>query len=698
MATSIYEVCEYLNNKYLKLEKSLPTEDLSNSINKLAEISREIREAYKSNFVGINLDETQMFKNAISLLEYDALPAKITTNAKLIQYKPDGTLSQFKNAHEEIKDLITSLNMRIRKYRNELETLQNSEEKEKLERILRIFKNGEREDIKLSGNITKEDYLYLVELLSQALGDASLPLEVVTDFLKDLNDSIAEFKFKQEKLNAVIEKKTRKAEFEKLTGGNLHEITPEATDKLLKGISPKKTPEYNYKKIYRLIDKLKTFYDGVLENPTIDETTPYDKYRIKKYYSIDSNGQPVFDLNIVLYDLINYINPSVIEEKYKNGKLKPRELDYIRSTLYKEIIRRCINLIPEDVFEETPEVPTVEEISQVFEKPQVVEPEYVNTELKPLDEESQAKVDYVRTIIHELHQRDEFKALSKYPSSFLAQIYKYNLTGYDLDPKALEIETQLIPQFNDSLKRYEETYEEIRTDKDFAVGFMDVLEGEQDQLINVVNKFINKYEMFIIEKEENIEEFSPNINNIILLYYQYSTGETPILDDVQKIVTTGQVGEDLIGDGLRRLEYISTITNGPNVKKISGTKHNLDDLRVYRYRQGDLRYLYLDINLDDDNKKVIKEKYGLTTDSIRLLLVPALFYKKGDNGLYDIYLTRIEKLKGIDENQVDSILWIKKIFGNKFTKETEKIAFELIDGNIAIRNEIGKGGDELGSY
>lgn len=700
MDAYVYIICNYLNNKYLETQKTVDIDAIKEELESLRTAYRLLNDAYKDHFNGINLETTDFFKSVIFESLTDLSEDRLRSDALLINFRPNSELSQYKNAHDDIKGYLSALRYEIKECKNKITELEHSQANEKFEKILKIFKSGEGAQIKVSGNINREEYEYLIELLEES----TLPLETINNFLFELNDAIAAFKLKVNKLNAVIEREARKEELKNLTQPGLHKLQPEATASLLRGETPKKVPEYNNKRIFKLIENLKSMYSGVVENPTITSETPFNKTRTRLYYTPDAEGKLNFDLNIALYDLINFINPTIIDERFAKGEIKPIELDFIRNKLYKEILKRYETLVPgtsleePEEEEEQPVIPTAEKILESLEQKEEEKPAYRNEKVKPLSDEEKAKIEYAKKVVHELRQ--SFKDMLKYPRELLRQCFENNDTnGYDFDLEMLSLELESIPSFENKLVSYRQLYNELLTDPALDdEDYLDILAEEQDDLSKAASYLIDKFEIYQMDKEEEIEEFSPNINNIVVLYSAYSTGETPITQDVQDIKATGQVDENLIYDGLGRLEFINTITNGPNVKKIAGTKHNLDELKIYRYRQGSLRYLYLDITLEDSNKEVIKEKYGLTTDNLRLLLVPYIFYKRGDNKAYDVGLSRVESIKGIDENQVDSILWIKKIFGNKFTEESKKIAFEIIDSSIAIRNSISKGDDGFGSY
>ena len=696
MYTSVFDVCEYLNNRYLDLERSFPTEDLQTEIDKLSMFVSRLKEAYKTSFEGMDIKNDELFTSNDVSEQFGLAPAKLISYALMIQFDPEAPMAQYKQAHEDIKELIFNINLELRDKRKQLNESKNSIEKENLERILKIFKNGDGAQIKLSGNVSLEDYDYIIELLSES----NIPLDVINEFLSELNDAIADYKFKYEKLSAVIEKDSRKEEFEKLAGGSLNDINPEDAARLLSGL-PTKTPDYNYKRIYRVLDYLERNYSPITDNPPINEKTPYDSDRTRLYYTINSDGSTTYNRSVILYDLLHFINPKTLNERFLKGELKSNEFNDIKNVIYKDIISKLKEEMRKEMVEEVPEPPTPEKIQEAFEemaREQELEPEYINENIKELDEEQSAKVDYAKVIVHDI--KKEFAFITQYPVGYLRECLnsdESNVNQYD--KSILSLAVDYIPKFEEMLKKYEKTYFELKTNKEFSgPEYLEFLENDTDDLLTAATKLIRRFEEYKSEKEIEVEEFSPDINNIIMLYHVYPTGETPIPDDIDTAVAKGAVTKEFIYDGLGRMEYMSTIVNGKHVTKIKTGKHNLDDIRVYKYRQGAMRYIYTNITIDDSNKEVIKEKYGLQTDNLRLLLVPYIFYKHGNKEEYEVALSRIESIKGIDENQVGSILWIKSIFGNKFTEETMKIAFELIDNSLAIKNSIVKGGGNLGSY
>ena len=134
------------------------------------------------------------------------------------------------------------------------------------------------------------------------------------------------------------------------------------------------------------------------------------------------------------------------------------------------------------------------------------------------------------------------------------------------------------------------------------------------------------------------------------------------------------------------MEYLNIQSNSHNVSKV---KTNLFPYKIYRYRRGDIRFVYIDVMIGEENRKELALEYGITPEELRLLLVPTIFYKRGKKTEYDEALSKIYSIKGIDGNDTGSIEWIRKLFREKFTDKTRKIAYDLIEKSENIKNKDG---------
>jgi len=683
MDSVIVNVCNYINEKYLSLESASHSDEIQYSIEQVLSFGKALEKAFNNNFEGIDFDEVNIFNDSL-VLDYNFSPSKLISYARLIQYDPESEIAQYRAAKEEIKNLISINKLTLRSLRKQLDESQNSLEKDKLKSILKIFKQGYGAKIKLSGNIKIEDFNYIKQLLDEM----GLEISDKIEFIRELDNAIHEYKFKFGRLSAAIEKDNKKQEFEKITTNK---------DKETKNYNNVvKIADYKYKRIFKVIENLKNIYNGELDNPPIDENTPFDKNRIKLYYSQNNDGTIYYDFNIVLYDLINYINPNTLEKKVKEGKLSPKDLDYIRNNIYKDIINKYKS---SDLFDKEEPTEDQEEIIKV-EPEEIIkaEPEYINEKVKYLDEKEKEVVETAKIISYEFGLNNA--KLSQYHDSYLERcLYDMNFDS-PYDKEILEFEIYYQRRFKNSLENYENTYNELLRNREFAGDeYLEFLENDKEELLEAANKLINKYELIKENSEETEEILSDDVNNIILFYSKYTNGKTEIPKDFDEIKRTGQIKQAQIEDAMSIMRRLINVKFGPNIKKVKKEKYpRLKQVEIFRYRKNDVRFIYIPIYINEYNAKILKEKFDLNTDNFKIFLTTGVIYKKGNNAVYDIVLRRMNADRGIDENDVDSLLWIKNIFINDFTENTKQIAFDLIENSLSIRNTVIKGGEQLGTY
>ena len=93
---------------------------------------------------------------------------------------------------------------------------------------------------------------------------------------------------------------------------------------------------------------------------------------------------------------------------------------------------------------------------------------------------------------------------------------------------------------------------------------------------------------------------------------------------------------------------------------------------------------YININICEENLRELQEAYEIQSKNLRLLYIPTVIYKRGDEAVYTLAEKRILDTCGENADEINTIEWIKGIFDKPFTEETRQTAFNLINHSQKI--------------
>ena len=266
---------------------------------------------------------------------------------------------------------------------------------------------------------------------------------------------------------------------------------------------------------------------------------------------------------------------------------------------------------------------------------------------------------------------------------------------YKVDINIIRIIINDIPALKDDFKEYNRFYRQITVGKDKAAREdIELLDEFKDGLIQNADELVEKLETYLIpepEPEENV--YDADANNIIIVPFSSDDKTSILIEDVKKILKTGQIDLDVLYDRFKRMHHLDTLhPKSPTLESCKCADKWIErTYNPYRYREGDLRYVYVNINVCDENLEELKEAYGIANDNIRLLYIPTVIYKRGDRSGYTEAEQRIKKICGYQNKNIDTIEWVKSIFNKPFTDETRQIAFELINYSNTLIEKIKAG-------
>ena len=189
----IVDIKNYFQDLYNKSKKTEDIDKLTKRIDLLTQAYNDLQKLYDTKFekiemidLSLNDEDKKYLTDRLSLLGDNVVIDKVLVQVKLLKLNFDGQIHQFKDAHEIYNDVLSEFKYLIRKMmiqRKELEQISSSEN---LDKIIQIFKSKSDGSYKLYGNITPEEFKYIVEELEKS----DLDLETINDFLIELNLSI----------------------------------------------------------------------------------------------------------------------------------------------------------------------------------------------------------------------------------------------------------------------------------------------------------------------------------------------------------------------------------------------------------------------------------------------------------------------------------------------------------------------------
>ena len=715
----IDDVIYYLDEYVEKAKKSEEVEKLNEHIALLRKAKNEIEEAFKTKFANIDKSDYKFFVDRISLIkdvdpEYEDILKQVV---RCLATNFDMEIRSIEIEKEKLRNVVKEFEQTISMYHRRVATLKESQNLELANLIQRVVLRKVNGEYRLSGNITKEEYNSIIGLLDKL----NIPIEDRIEFIRELNDAIANFKYRKEQLISKIEEENNTTKLDMLRGKSKTEPTV---------YSPKRgMADYNYKRINRVIKSLQDDYKEELENGytsnVITKDTPITRDRLRLYYIGDTKE---FDFKLVLYDLLNFINPANLEEMYNSNQINGEQLDIIRSIIYKKIIDKHEQMIKkktmqqlstpakselteeemlkqatQQVIPETTPVSTPVPVQPVKPTELPEQPKVPGVEAKPYENE---KVQYLTPEETELIE-DALEKANKYEYDFRQStklsdnVIKSCMDEHLADYYKVEYQTILIilketPALKANYDEYVRFYKQIKYDKSLSDDENLVLLDEvKADLLADAQALIDRMETYIIEiidtpPENELVELDDFQNNIIVLAQDIRDKSSILFEDCQEIQATGQIKISLVGDGFKKLENIDTIH--PRTPLLESAKCKAKwiekEYNPYRCRLGDLRYVYININICEENLKELQEAYEIQSKNLRLLYIPMVAYKKSDETVYALAENRIKNTCGDSADEINTIEWIKGIFNRPFTEETRQIAFDLINNSQKIIEKV----------
>lgn len=703
--TVISEVRKYVDGvvKESEIEKS------NQQIASLREGKKFLDNAINTKFQYLTENEINLFIDTVSMLRELSQKEKdeLYQFYFLLLSNYDSSLETFELARNAIKGYQKEFERTISVLHKQVNLIKANQNLELIDIINKVFKKNDNGSLRLSGNITPEEYDKLITLLE----NLQISLDERLQFIRELNDCIASFKFTREQLISKIDEEEKEKDLEILTGKSKKSVR----------LQERRTaPEYNTKRIKNVIEKLSEIYKDELEDGLIvtyiDENTPFDRYRDKLY---NKPGTKEIDFRIVLYDLLHFIDPDVVQEKYETGQISGEELDNIRNITYIKIVNAfkaneknlIIDKLAVKVISQSPKVKESNELFDGKDKPnkeeEVIEelPEQIPVQpIKPVELPGQVKKEeekktYINPNVKYLSKEEtklledvkekgknyiyEFKQKYKYSQSiYRLCLDKETAEHYGLDSEMVRLVISEIPKLIEDYDAYIVFYKQILHDESLSAHEnIELLDDYKEDLINLAHDIQDMMETYIIDSPtDNITYFNQSTNNILILCQDITDDTSVIFDDVQEVIRTGQVSLDYIYDGFKKLEVIDTIhPKSPTLRSVKTDKWIENLYNPYRFRDGDLRYVYINITICDENLKELQEAYGINNNNIRLLYVPIIIYMRGNKDSYADATIRIKNICGTSPQDINSIEWVKEIFAKPFTEETRQLAFELIN-------------------